>query len=463
MKYIKKLIININQYISKDFLNKNFSVDQLMINNTWTETNASTYFATIYSDQGIVKDNNFNEIKNFLDTSNPDEYPKIRDYDFYHDFISTQFINYIKNKNIKINLDNYILKSAEESYRYLLHNQKTVSFSKKEELIKAIFRNRTYKCKYAAHILQDRLPQYEEELLKLNLGSDIVNMYLKNVLIHLINVYHDLNERTKKFEEFYRKSELYRKLIDFNINEGLFRSLKISHRSDILDDLALKHTKILESYLEEAYLNSGEPIKSIHQELSKFVEKINKVPEAIVIYYRDRSKKRILHLPENKKIIETLMTDPDAFTRFIIGDIYMLSLEKIEELFPDYKKVVSKIDDLILIKDFFTAIQHVFFKGNRNINFKADHETFKKLREYIYNNYSELIEKTSKSALYSYYFACIMGAPFKEGEPVIFKETSSYYSYLRFLKDDLGPDLVPDYDRYDFSELDKEEDDDIGY
>lgn len=464
MKYIKQIKIDLNTYINKNFFNKNIIIKYLNISNTWFETDTSNHFINIHSDIKIINNNNFNQIKNFLDTSNPEEYPNIMNYNFYYDYIATEFVNFIKqNKSLKINLNDYILKSSGESYKYLLHNQKTLSAARKEELKKVIFTNINYKCKYAAHILMDRLPQYEKELLKLDLDNDNVNIYLNNVLIYLINANHYLKDKIHDFEKFYRESELYRKLVNYRIQNNRFGSLKISYRSDILDDLALKNVHILEYYLEIAYLNSGEPIKNIHEELLRFVEKINKNPEAIFIYYGN-TKRRILMRPENSEIRQTLMTDPVSFTRYIISDGYSFSYDEIEKYFPGYQKVISKIDNLHLIKDFFNFIQYKFFKNNNNPNFKNHSQTFKQLREYIYNNYSELIEKTSVSGLYSYYFARIIGAPFKEGEPAIFKEKGNRGSYLRFLKDDLGPDLVPDYDHYDFSELDIEEDeDDIGY
>jgi hypothetical protein len=460
LKYIQSLKIDINHYISKNFFTKNITTDHLIIRGTWIERNALTYFFTIYSDLAIVNSLNFNEIKKFLDTSDPDEYPNIKNYSFYYDYIATQFIDFIKrNNHLKINLNDYVLKSSEESYKYFLHNKKDLSERKKEELKSVIFRNINYKCKYAANILVDRLPQYEKELLKLDINSDDVNMYLNNVLIYLINANHYVNDKILDFEKFYRESELYRKIVNYRMDNNLFASLKISYRNDTLDDLALKYLDSLQSYIESVYLNSGEPIKSIHQELSNFIKKINKIPKAIHIYYGgffNTGKRKIIYLPENKEIRETLMTDPDSFTRFIINDIYSLPFEQIEESFPGYQKVVSKIDSLHLMKDFFGSISYKFFKGIYSPNFKNHNEIYKKLKEYIYDNYPELIEKTSKNALYSYYFAHAIGAPFKEGESVILKEKTTRRSYLKFLKNDLGPDLVPDYDRYDFSELDEE-------
>lgn len=458
MKYIQLLKIDINHYISKIFFTKNITADRLIINGTWIEKNTLTYFSTIYSDLAIVNSLNFNEIKNFLDTSDPNEYPNIKNYDFYYDYIATEFINFLKrNSDLKINLNDYVLKSSEESYKYFLHNKKDLSERKKEELKSVIFRNINYKCKYAANILVDRLPQYEKDLLKLDINSDDVNMYLNNVLIYLINANDHLNDKILNFEKFYRESELYRKIVNYRMENDRFASLKISYRSDILDDLALKYLDSLQSYIESVYLNSGEPIKSIHEELSNFIKKINKIPKAIHIYYGgffNTAKRKIIYLPENKEIRETLMTDPDSFTRFIINDIYSLTFEQIEESFPGYQKVVSKIDSLHLMKDFFGSISYKFFKGIYSPNFKNHSEIYKKLKEYIYDNYPELIEKTSKDGLYSYSFARTIGAPFNEGEKVIFKEKQNRHSYLRFLKNDLGPDLVPDYDRYDFSELD---------
>ena len=465
MKFIHKIILDINRFIKKDFLKKDLSVKSIQIIDTWFEIDAANHAIQLYSTKKIIDLNNYQEIKNYLDSINPEDYSNINNYNFYYDFIMENFYDFVeKNPQLKINKDDYFLKSAENVYKHVLKNRNLLSNDEKEQFRKIMFRNINYKCKYAVHILKDRLVDYEKELLKMDfLDNDKINIYFNQVLISLINYHHDLNERTKKFEKIYRESKLYRKLIHDRIKRNRYSSLKIIHRSDILDDLALKHPDMLEYYLDHSYFDSGKPV-GYTESLKGFINRINKNPKAIYAFY-GVTRARNLLLPENKEVRETLMTDPETFTKFLMNSIYRTPLESIDEYFPNYQKVISKLKDITMIRDFFSFLQKKIFKNNYDLDFKKDHKSFAFLKEYIYNNYPELIERISKNAVYSYYVARIIGSPFKEAEPTIFSDKGVRFSYLTFLKNDLGRDLVPNYNDYDFSILDEEneEQDEIGF
>lgn len=457
MKYLERIDIDITAFIKKNFFNKNINIKTLMIKNTWIEIEGSYSSYKIESNKQVINFNNINQIKDFIDSVNTDDFSNIKNYDFYYDFIVNEYIDFILKNNQKISedeLNEYKYKTSRNSYLYLLNNLEKVSKKEKETLEKNIFRNIEYKCKHAVNILKDRLPEYENELLRLkNLSSDDVFFYIKNVLIRLINSYKDYQDKTKVFEKFYKESELLREVLKDRIKENHYGFFGFKFQSEIIEDLILKeNVGLIEYYLDIVfYENDNIPdVYSVY--LKNLVKKINKIPRAIYLYYGN--KKQALKKPENKKVRETLLSDPKNFFSFLNNFYSDLSLEEIEVLFPGYKEKIAKEDDPYIIKDFFSFLQYKFFHKNHDIDPRADRELLSKFKKYLYDNHFQLIKHISKEPIYSYYFAQMIGSTFKEGEPAIFNNKDARMTYLFFLRDSLGPELVPNYDQYDFSELD---------
>jgi hypothetical protein len=470
VKFIKELKINLESFIDEDFFNPNIRVIYLRVKDIWIEIDGSYSTYKLESFNKITNDSNYNKIKNFVDKANPKKFLNIRHYDLHYDFIARDFITYLKNNNVVSpeELESYKYKSSKYCYDQIVDKIKNgieISNEERKKLEESIFRNVEYKNKYAAFVINDRLPSYEEQLLKLDLDIDEVSFYLRRVLIFLIISHHDYEKRTITFEKFYGESELFRKLVIFYIQKNEYDRLRFNFQSDILEDLIFKYNiESLEYYLEITYFDSNR-MKNYYEKLEKIVERINKNPKAIIIYYKN--KKEMLSKPKNKAVRETLMTDPESFAYALYNFYNKLTFEETEELFPGYQKAFSKTNDLKAIQLFFSFLNYKFFKPNEDFDPKKYQEKFSEYRKYLYDNYMDLIQKISKDPIQSYYFAWKTGFTFKEGEKAIFSNDNSRISYLSLIKE-WGPSLIPDYDRYDLSILDNQEDDDdllddIGY
>lgn len=467
MKFIKELNITIESFINKNFFNPNIRIKSLRVRNIWIEVDGSFSTYKLESFNKITNDSNYDKIKNFIDKTDPKKFLNIRHYDFHYDFIVRDFITYLKNNN-KVSseeLESYKYKSSKYCYEKILDkikNKINISNEERKKLEESIFRDVEYKNKYAAFVIGDRLPQYEEQLLKIDLDFDEVSFYFRRVLLFLITVYNDYEKRTITFEKFYRESELLRRLVVFYIQKNEYDRLRFDFQSDILEDLIFEHNiESLEYYLDITYFLDSSKIKNFQEKLEKLIERINKNPKAIIIYYKNR--KEMLSKPKSKAVREVLMTDPGSFSYALYNFYTKSTLEEVEELFPGYQEVFSNTDDLKAIQMFFTFLYYKFFKHYEDFDPVKDREKFAEYRKYLYDNYNDLIQKISKDSTQSYYFAWKTGFTFKEGEKAIFRNEVNKISYLSLIKE-WGPSLIPDYDRYDFSILDnEEEDDDIGY
>lgn len=469
MKFIKELKINFESFIDQGFFDVNIKVLYLRVKDIWIEIDGSYSTYKLESFNKITNDSNYIKIKNFIDRTDTKKFLNIRHYDLHYDFIARDFITYLKNNDVVSleELEPYKYKSSKYCYDQIadkIKNGIEISNEERKKLEESIFRNVEYKNKYAAFVIRDRLPSYEEQLLKLDLDIDEVTFYLRRVLIFLITSHHDYEKRNITFEKFYKESELFRKLVIFYIQKNEYDRLKFDFQSDIIEDLIFKYNiESLDYYLEITYFLVPSKTRQYQEKLEKLVERINKNPKAIIIYYKN--KKEILSKPKNKAIRETLMTDPDSFAYALYNFYFKLTFEETEELFPGYQKAFSKTNDLKAIQLFFTFLSYKFFKPNEDYDPVRDREIFSEYRKYLYQNYSDLIQKISKDPNQAYYFAWKTGFIFKEGEKAIFSNDTAKISYLSLIKQ-WGPSLIPDYDRYDFSILNNEEDEfleDIGY
>ena len=344
MKFIKEIKIQFSNFIKEDFFDKNLEIENLKIEDLYVEIEGSyaSYSLNKASNKKIINDNNINEIKGFIDRINPKDFSNISKYNLYYDFVVEQFIDELKKRkdeNSKKLILKYLYKSSKYSYQKLLNDNDELSESEKEKLKDSIFNNLEQKCKYAAHILNDRLPDYEKKLLTFDLNVeseyDEACFYLRNVLTFLINSHHDDQDRIKHFEKFYRESELYRKLVSYFIEKNYFSFLKLNIACDILDDLAIKNTNMLPYYLEKTYLEWGNS-DFYEDQLKKFTKKINQNPKAIYVYYGLEKQK--FKSPENNFARKKLMSDPELFTSFIINHYSNLGSIELEKKFTRKKK-----------------------------------------------------------------------------------------------------------------------------
>lgn len=464
MKFIEELKIDFFHFIQKDFFIKEIEIKKLTISELMIEYNASdysSYYVNSYSKK-LINNKNENKIKFFIDNNDISFFSKVNNFSIYYDYVVDSYVDYLKEeKGINISLiKDYIYKSSKHCYEYLKNND--VSESEKKKLESVIFRNIEYTCRYAVEVVKDRIPQYEELILN-DLKSFKHVFYLKRVLIELINYSSILDENREKFDEFYEKSQIFREQLDYYIRFGNLRIFDFNFWNETYENLILeKNPELLNNYFEDYYLGYYyKNRKDFNEErLKNLMEKINSNPILICEFYKKR-KKGFLLKPENEHIKKILMSDSTQLINFLINVYRNSTLEKIEEDFPGYQEIIKKEKTLKIILDFFeSVIRNIIFNYQYFDLTSIDKETKEKFKKYLYDNYIDVINKISKDAELSYLFAMLIMSPFKEGEKLLLNTDNEFKISYLFLIKDLGPKNVLNYDLYDFSILDNQEEDD---
>lgn len=466
MKFLNKLKINIDDFINKhELFNYKTIIRHLDVENLEIAFDDRTFFyynVKWYNYNKMINDSNSNDFKKFIDYFYSKKNDNVLNFDIYYDFILNEYIKYL-NKEKKIPLDSlkdYTLKSSKYCFDFIKYNEeewKKIPQKQKEEIIKNILKNPEEAVKYATTILKDRLPEYENKLLNFKINDKEVTFYLKNVITKLISDQPSKEDKRMMITRFYKESELFKKALEYYVNNNNYKSFfNFYYWIEEVEDIVLKDENVLRNYLYNTYFSSDRDKREIftNEIFQQFLKKINKSIIGVFVYYKNVLYSNLKNNPEAAKL---LMSDPYFLMKFI-AEVYerkKVTFEELEEIFPGYKKIVSKVDDLDIIEMFFYTISKILYQGQNVYSAKKHRKIYDEYKKYLYDNYSGLIKKISKDPNKSLQFALFIQAPFKEGEPSIFSNYESRFRYLSFIKD-LGPDLVPDYDRYDFSELDVE-------
>jgi len=464
MKYLKKLEIDFDMFIKKNFFNKEIQINDLYVIGITTDKDIFNYnyFKIKFKNKNIINDKNLSEIKYFID-NNDYGIKNINNFPFYYGFIITEYIKYLnETKGIELSkIKEYVVKSPEYALKYLMDNFNTIPEKDLKHYKDIIFSDINYICKYASSILKDIIPEYEKKLNHMDIDSFEPNYYVNNVTINIINSQPSLNDKSKKFDEFYEKSLLFRKSLKYNISKDNYTFFKFDFWNKNFEDLIIRNPKLMGFYIEDNYIDnssSNEKRENFNFERLKDLKiKINKDPKLIQNFYVG-NRRRSLFLPDNKHVIDTLMTDPEAFVEYVSDANLNVNLEQLEEKFPGYKKLVSKVNPSLSMIFFVNVIRPIFLKTKIEINYSKDRKLYKQFKDYLYENYPEIIKKIAEKRNDAIYFAEIIGSPFKEGESKIFENPMSTKKYLMFLKYTLEKSLVPDYDSYQFDLIGQEED-----
>jgi hypothetical protein len=464
MKYLKKLTIDFNMFIKKNFFNQEIEIDDLYVEGITTDKDIFNYnyFKAKFENKNIINDKILNKIKYFIDNNDP-KTKKINNFSFYYSFITTEYIEYLnETKGIQLSeIKEYLVKSPKYALNYLIDNFNTISEKDLKNYEYIIFSDINYACKYASLVLKDIILEYEKKLNHIDIYSFEPNYYVKNVTINIINSQPSLNDKSKKFDEFYEKSLLFRKSLKFNISKDNYTFFKFDFWNKTFEDLIIRNPKLMGFYIEDNYFDvSGSKEKKDNfnfERLKDLKIRINKDPKLIQNFYTG-NRRDALFLPSNKHVIDILMTDPVALIDYIYNNNLNFNLEKLEEKFPGYKKIIQKADISSIMMFFLYIIRPIFLKTKIEINYSRDRELYKQFKDYLYENYPETIKKIAEKRNDAIFFAEIIGSPFKEGESKIFENPMSTKKYLMFLKYTLEKSLVPDYDSYKFDLIGQEED-----
>jgi len=463
MKYLRKLQIDFDMFIKKNFFNQEIEIDDLYLIGIKTDKDIFNYnyFEIKFQNKNAINDKNLSEIKYFID-NNHSGIKNINNFSSYYTFITTEYIKYLnETKGIQLSeIKEYVIKSPKYALKYLIDNFNTIPEKDLKDYKDIIFSDINYICKYASSILKDIIPEYEKKLNHMDIDSFEPNYYVKNATINIINSQPSLNDKSKKFDEFYEKSLLFRKLLKYNISKDNYTFFNFDFWNKKFEDLIIRNPRLMGFYIEDNYFDfsgSKEKRENFNSEKLKDLKiRINKDPKLIQNFYVG-NRKDSLFLPSNKHVIDTLMTDPVALIEYICNNNF--NFEKLEEKFPGYKKIIQKADMQSIMMFFVNVIRPIFLKTKNEINYSRDRKLYKKFKDYLYENYPEIIKKIAEKSNDSIYFTEIIGSPFKEGESKIFENENSTKKYLMFLKYTLGKSLVPDYDSYEFDLIGQEEED----
>jgi hypothetical protein len=474
MKYIKELHVDFKNLIKLD-LSNNIETDFYVYEiSDHKDFHQFTYFKYSFIKDNIINDKNLDDVKNFIDKYNPNNLKKIKNFQEYYNLIVDEYIQYLNNVKgidlLKIDKE-YFFKSPRYAYALLLnYSNHKISKENKSKLEEVIFTDIEYTCKYGVNVLKDTIPSYEKKLNSMDIDSFEITFYFKNLMIELINSQKSLDDKSKKFDELYEKSLLFRKALKYNLTSEAYNNFFTFHFwNKTFEDLILKVPELLNSYIENNYFgdsysddsySDSESSKSKHfniVRLQNLKEKIKKDPKLIRYFYIG-NRKEVLARPENSDIVKTLMSDTNSLIEYMVENYFFSDLETLQKVFPGYQDIILKSDSINSVLNFFeNVLRPIFLKKRYDIDYEKDKELFKKFKEYLYQNYKPLINKIAKNVSESISFARITGSPFEEGEDVIFKDEKYTIRYLQFLKFSLGKSLVPDYHLYPFHLIESED------
>ena len=201
MKYIQELIININQFINIDFIDKETKIETLKIDDFELFHNDNFLHYTVEGVLDISTFKNKKGIEDFINKHNRYSFPKIQNFDVYYDFIIEVFLDYLMTeKKIKISqFDELYLKSSKYSYYYLKNNKKNIPENIKNKLEDLILSNPEKSIDYLI-LLEFNWPKLDEYLSKMT-TKNIVYRYLKEINSEIRDQYYDktFNEINKRF------------------------------------------------------------------------------------------------------------------------------------------------------------------------------------------------------------------------------------------------------------------------
>jgi hypothetical protein len=472
MKYIKELHIDFKNLIKLELLN-NIETDLYVYEISYNKDfHQFSYFKYVFVKDNIINDKNLDDVKKFIDKYNPNDLKKIKYFQEYYNLIVDEYIQHLNNVKgidlLKIDKE-YFFKSPRYAYALLLnYSDHNISKENKSKLEEIIFSDIDYTCKYGVNVLKDTIPSYEKKLNSMDIDSFEITFYFKNLMIELINSPRSLDDRSKKFDELYENSLLFRKALKYNLTSEAYNNFfTFDFWNKTFEDLILKVPELLNSYVTNNYLGDSESPKSKQFNFVRLQNLKNKIKQdpKLIRYFYTGNKKDVLKIPENRDIVKTLMSDTNSLIEYMIENYFFSDLETLQKVFPGYQDVILKSDSINKVLEFFeNVLRPIFLRKRYDIDFEKDKELFKKFKEYLYQNYKPLINKISKNVRESISFARITGSPFEEGEDVIFKDEKHTIRYLQLLKFSLGKSLVPDYHLYPFhlieSEDENEEDDD---
>jgi hypothetical protein len=472
MKYINKLNIDINNFIKKDFLKK-IKIDELSV------TEVYSFLPDKF--KKIINEN-VDDYKKYIEETDLNDYQSINGYDKFYDFIVEKFLDqkYLTKSEAQRSfltgddfeteekiyylkyLDPLFFKSSKYAFLFL-ERKKYFSEDKLDpnivkKLEKVILTNLDLSNEYAKKILKNRWEELELIIFQKGESKDFRD-YFNNILQDFFKYDKD---PSKKFDEIYKQSEIFRNFINHPIMISDLLSL-FNFWNPTIDKILIKSAEsYLDYFLNLIYSNFNNP---------EFMKKnIMKDPKKIAIYYSETSRgiSAVNELPsdieERQKIFDALSQYPEQLLKFVKN-----KYENDEDIFKDFPNFVSnasKVNEQVhyMIYNFLerTVLERIrkitdIFYWNQN---KVDdyinnyQQQFKQVREYMYKTYKPFIEIISKNRIHSNAYANFTLYPFpiKEGEQRILNDFFERGSYLLLIKK-LGPSIVPNYDSYDLSNL----------
>ena len=470
MKYIKNIKIDLNLFIKKDLLKK-IKIDEVVI--PQIDSNLSKQIKQIINE-------NVDDYKRYIKETDPNDYQNIDDYDKIYDWIVEKFLDqkYLMKQEAQISfLDDEDFKTEEKVYylqyldplffksskyaflflerkKYFTEDKINPNIVKKLE--KAILTNLDLSNQYANKILENRWEELELKIFQKGELKDFRN-YFNNILQ---DFFESDKDPSKKFDEIYKQSEIFRKFVNHPIMIKDLLSF-FDFWNPIIDKILIKSP---ESYLDY-FLN----LKYSSLNNSEFMEKnIFQDPKKIAIYYSGTSRgvSATPNLPsdpdEKQKIFDALSQYPEQLLQFVQN-----KYKNDKDIFKDFPNFIvdaSKINKQFeyLIYNFLERVFLNEIKKITDISYwnqdKIDdyindyHKEFKEVRDYMYKTYKPFIEKISDNYFYASKYSNLTLYPFpiKEGEQRILNDFFERGGYLSLIKK-LGPSLVPNYDDYDLS------------
>jgi len=474
MKYIKELLIDVDLFIKKDFFNK-VKINELSI--------PQIHDSPPKELRKIINEN-LDNYKKYIKETNPDDYQNVNDYDKVYDTIVERFLDqkyvtraeaqrsFLTDDDLQTKekiyyleyLDPLFFKSSKYAF-LLLQSRKLFSKDKLDpnivkKLEKAILVDINLSTEYAEKILKNRWEELELRIFEKGESENFLNYF--NVVLK--KFFKSNNDSSKKFDEIYKESEIFRKFINHPIMISKVLSF-FEFWNPTIDKILIKSPQsYLDYFFNLRYRNSDNfdfMIKNIMQD-----------PKKIAIYYSGDSPRGVYiaaELPsdpnEKQKIFDALSQNPKQLFSFVKNryDDDKSILKDFPNFVADASKIEKGYDYLI-----FNFLQRTFLERISKItdiqywdDYKVDDyinnykKQFGEVREYMYKTYKPFLEKISKNKFYAAKYSNFTLYPFpiKEGEQGILNDFFERGGYLSMIKK-LGPELVPNYDDYDFSILD---------
>jgi hypothetical protein len=454
MIYIEKLILDPESFIKKDLL-INIKINELTIKQIDEGINYD-------SKKFKINNENIEDYKKYIENNDPKDFKNIKGYDLYYNFIVEKILDEMflskDENNYKVydlsKLDPLFFKSPKYAFLYIeskINNKEELDSKTIKKLEKALLQDFKQAEKYARGILKNR---WEELELKIMDQDD--PKFFQDYNYALISIFMEIHDNSKepdsnskKFDEFYNKSSVFKDFINhpLTIKNGLS---SFDFWNPNIDRIL---EKFPESYIE--YYYSIHKSNDFERNLLKMKENIMKDPEKIAIYYADPSHK--VNLPQDRvkkqKIFDALSQHPNHLI-FFAYNRYKENDNDIFKYFPNFINDAIKSKDIHMFYYFLSII--ITKKIDKN-------EKMKEIRDYMYQTYKPFIEKIGNNPYYALKYVQLTNYPFpiKEGEEKILNSMLQKRDYLFIIKN-LGPSVVPNYNDYDFSILNQEDEDEMG-